>query len=334
MTRGGIVLALILVLVTPALAGPGAPAATAATPATTESFAAVDYVNAGALWAVGTPGAACLSTNGGVSWSRRPLGNNDWVTGLEFLTRKRGWVISVANEGEPGRIWFTQDAGRHWTQQANPTSTDVFTGIAFAGTHTGVIVGRYGTILRTATGGATWTKVPSGTTAGLSAVAFVGKGVGYACGTGGLILKTVDAGATWLPLPTGTARDLRAVCGVGKRVWAVGVNGLVLRSTDGGTKWRASYQGKKLVLADVDFVDRLRGWAVGSGGTILRTRDGGVTWKKQKSGTKAFLSSVAFVTTKRGCVAGELMRPADSTPWAIGVLRYTKNGGQSWRKGL
>jgi photosystem II stability/assembly factor-like uncharacterized protein len=297
------------------------------------SFGDIDFVSKSVGFAVATPGSLYATTNGGVSWSRRPMGNNDWLTGVDFVTSTRGWAISIFNQGEPGRIWHTQDGGRHWVQQANPTDCDFLNDIAFVSKQVGTIVGNYGTILRTVDGGATWQQVASGTTDSLGAVDFPTAMVGYATGVAGRILKTTNGGLTWAPLASGTTRDLRGVSFRSATLgWVVGANGTIRRTTNGGATWTKQQSGTAKALAGVDFVSGSAGWAVGSAGTILRTANGGRKWVKQASGTTAFLAAVDFVSATKGFVAGEKPRPAGSTPYAYGVIRRTITGGKVWLK--
>jgi photosystem II stability/assembly factor-like uncharacterized protein len=295
------------------------------------SFEDVDFISKDVGFAVGTPGCLYATTNGGKTWRLRPMGNNYWLTAVDFVNATRGWVLGVLNEGEPGRIWHTQDGGRHWVLQSNPTWCDVFTDVKFIGKKVGVIVGRYGFILRTTDGGGTWTQMDSGTSDSLGSVDFPTAAIGYATAADGRMLKTVNGGVNWTSISTGTGNDLRGVRFVSAtRGWAVGNSGAIVRTTNGGASWQMQTSGTKKALSGVDFVDASNGWAVGGSGTILRTKNGGATWVKQISGTAAFLFAVDFVTVARGCAVGEKMRPPGSDPWAVGVIRRTTTGGKVW----
>jgi photosystem II stability/assembly factor-like uncharacterized protein len=308
-----------------------APAASAAGFRPT-AFEDVDFVSKTVGWAVGSPGAVYATINGGQTWSQRPYGGNEWLTGIDFIDSKTGWVIGTVNEGLPAVILHTQDGGRHWVYQTNPTATDVFTDVKFANATTGCIVGRYGTILQTTNGGDTWVQVSSRTTSGLGSVVLRGSGVGYAFGSSGRMLKTADFGATWAPLPRVTTKDLRSASFVSsKKGWVVGAGGLILKTVNGGGSWVRQTSHTAQALAGVDFVDGSRGWAVGGKGTIVRTVDGGKSWFRQGSGTRAFLFAVDC-RGARGWVVGELDRPLGSTPWAYGVIIATINGGAGWTR--
>ena len=58
-------------------------------------------------------------------------------------------------------------------------------------------------------------------------------------------------------------------------------------------------------LADVLFIDKLRGWVVGARGTLLSTTDSGRSWLKHNTKTSVTLNSIAFDGDgRRGCVVG------------------------------
>jgi photosystem II stability/assembly factor-like uncharacterized protein len=299
------------------------------------AFEDVDFVSSNVGWAVGSPGAVYTTVDGGQTWAQRPYGGTDWLTGVDFVSSTVGWIIGTVNEGEPAIIMHSMDGGRHWVNQANPTTTDVFTDVKFANATTGCIVGRYGTILRTTNGGDTWTQVASGTTRGLSALVMRRSGVGYAVGASGLVLKSTDFGATWVTLTRKTSRDLRAASFASdKKGWIVGAHGLILKTVNGGGTWVTQTSRTTQALAGVDFIDGLRGWAVGAKGVIVRTTNGGTTWVRRASGTAAFLFAVDFRSGHKGWVVGELDRPPGSTPWAYGVIYRTVNAGIRWARQL
>ncbi len=327
--RAALALALVILALLVAAAVPAAAAAVYKP----VSFEDVDFISKSVGFAVGTPGSLYVTTNSGQTWQQRPLGNTEWLTAVDFVSAKVGWVLGVQNEGVPGHIWCTLDGGRHWVEQANPTDCDVLTDIKLTDPQTGIIVGRYGVILRTVDGGDSWVQMSSGASDGLSAVDFPTAAVGYATSASGRLLKTSDGGTSWTTLTTGVSEDLRGVRFVSAaRGWVVGAGGAILTTADGGATWGRQPSGTGKALAGVDFVSSTHGWAVGATGTILRTTNGGSTWTKQTSGTTAFLFSVDLVTATCGFVVGERTLPPGSTPWAVGVIQRTVTGGRVWLK--
>ena len=70
--------------------------------------------------------------------------------------------------------------------------------VVFTDENTGIAVGYYGTILRTADGGVSWDIQSSGTTVLLWAVSFGDANTGVAVGVAGTILRTIDGGLSWI----------------------------------------------------------------------------------------------------------------------------------------
>src|SRR5262245_56530903 len=84
-----------------------------------------------------------------------------------------------------------------WSIQQLPpgTPTDL-RAVAAPDANTVIVVGASGTILRTADGGTTWTRLTSPTFANLNAVTFSDAKTGIAVGGAGTILRTEDSGAS------------------------------------------------------------------------------------------------------------------------------------------
>ncbi len=107
---------------------------------------------------------------------------------------------------------------------------------------TGWAVGRAGTILHTADGGATWEKQDTGDHEPS-------------------VCRVICRCAPWL----GSGRF-----------------GHHPATADGGATWKKQGAGEDKIYNDVFFADAQHGWVVGEYGTILATADGGATWQKQE----------------------------------------------------
>lgn len=89
------------------------------------------------------------------------------------------------------------------------------------------------------------------------------------------------------------------------------------------TTWRQDGE-----LADVQFIDSLRGWAVGDHGAIWHTSDGGQHWNPQESPVSCRLTSVCFIDLRTGwAVGGHTHRYTHLTS---GILLRTDDGGKNW----
>jgi photosystem II stability/assembly factor-like uncharacterized protein len=217
-------------------------------------------------------------------------------------------------------------------------------GADYAGWTVGFSAGGYGTILRTADSGATWTRQGSGQIAdvGLSGVfavdPFTAWVVGAADSGYGTIYHTTDGGLTWdrkgsaAQVPDTT---LRKVATFGdNNVWAVGP-GAILHSDDSGATWTnqipAGYEGTG--LQGVFTLDGVTVWATGekSGGyaTVLKSDDGGLSWTRQSGGDVALADHILGVAATDA-----------NTAWAVGgkpnengyIALRTTNGGATWEE--
>jgi photosystem II stability/assembly factor-like uncharacterized protein len=105
----------------------------------------VDNLNG---WTVSQEGFMAKTTDGGRTWVQKQYGTDRTINNMFFLEPDRGWYIT----GEPATIAMTVDGGVTWTFQTCPTTGSV-RDVMFANDNVGWIVGYYGTILRTVTGG-------------------------------------------------------------------------------------------------------------------------------------------------------------------------------------
>jgi photosystem II stability/assembly factor-like uncharacterized protein len=184
------------------------------------------FVDGARAWAVGDAGTIVRSDDGGASWTLVPSGTSEPLRGV---TGDRGGVVVV---GGHGTILASTD-GATFTAQHSPTAMGLTA--VWANGHGRIFaVGDHGTILVSTNGGASWTVLPSGTSADLYAVRGASDDHVYAAGAGTLLAAEGDA-ATWHERPTGTEARLTAldISPKGDRVTAVGED-VLLRSTDHG----------------------------------------------------------------------------------------------------
>ncbi|UCG50496.1 MAG: hypothetical protein JSW58_09795 [Candidatus Latescibacterota bacterium] len=106
------------------------------------------FVNTLTGWAVCQEGFMAKTTDGGRTWVQQQYGTDRNVSDVFFLDSNRGWYVT----GDPATIATTIDGGATWTFQTCPITSAV-RDVMFANENVGWIVGYYGTILRTFTGG-------------------------------------------------------------------------------------------------------------------------------------------------------------------------------------
>jgi photosystem II stability/assembly factor-like uncharacterized protein len=170
---------------------------------------------------------------------------------------------------------------------------------AFANPQLGIVVGEFGTIIRTEDGGNTWTKVSVPSDIPLPEdiaetidphdillydAVFVSPEQAWIVGEFGVIFATADGGKTWTAQRSPVETTLFGVdFADAQRGWAVGLESVMLRTTDGGATWETQDvpvpAGLFLSLYDVD-VEGQFGWVAGDSGLLLRSSDGGATWTR------------------------------------------------------
>ena len=132
----------------------------------------VSAVQRRVVWASGSGNTILRSEDGGETWKKLPSPTTDRARLSRHRRRERhtAYVLSIG-KGPPSRIYKTTDAGATWMLHfANADPKGFFDamvfwddehGIAMSDTIDGAFV-----IIRTADGGATWTRVPAEQTAG------------------------------------------------------------------------------------------------------------------------------------------------------------------------
>lgn len=231
--------------------------------------------------------------------------------------------------GERGIVVVSDDSATSWRQVAAPVSVTL-SAVQFADDKHGYVVGHSGTVLATADGGATWTRVLDGRQAAHIALA-AAKASGNAgalrdaermvadgadkplldllvldprraivIGAYGMAYATTDGGKNWsswterLDNPRGL--HLYAIRRHGERVLVCGEQGLVRLSQDGGLTFaplKTPYEGSFFtaeISPDGDIV------VAGLRGNVLRSPDGGATWKNIATPVAASITGSAWRT--------------------------------------
>jgi photosystem II stability/assembly factor-like uncharacterized protein len=219
--------------------------------------------------------------------------------------------------------------------------------------------GEKGTVLRTADGGATWTKltVPDAAALDFRDVDAVSDSTAYLLsignGTASRIFKTTDAGAHWQKQFTNedpdafydamTFWDARRGLAISDSVKGSFV---ILTTRDGGATWtRVPAGGLPPALPNEGaFAGSGTNIAVAAGGRawigtgaaarsrVLRTADGGATWAIAEAPLNASESagifSVAFRNPREGMTVGGDYRQERS---AENVAAFSSDGGVTWK---
>jgi photosystem II stability/assembly factor-like uncharacterized protein len=202
--------------------------------------------------------------------------------------------------------------------------------VSFAG-GAGYAVGDFGTVLRTADGGATWTDLPTGLFGNLTHVDAVSAGTVIVAG-GCVLRRSDDGGSTFVRLPW-TASDSfcpQPIMAIDFPTADTGylllTGGTILRTEDGGQSWARAANQPPSSLAAIVFSSPTRGIAAGSG--IYLTTDGGSTWTAVDDSVNLVSAVALDGVTGMVAFAQFGVRPGSAVP---GPGFYTSaDGGQTW----
>ena len=289
-----------------------APAWTDQPSGVTARLRGVSAVSDRIAWASGSGGTVLRTSDGGATWQPLTIPGAEKLDfrDIDAVSDRIAYVLSIGS-GESSRIYKTIDGGRTWTLQFTNTDPKAFfdamafwdaeRGIAFSDSVDGQLV-----ILRTDTGGRTWTRVPA---TGLPP-ALDNEGAFAASGT-----NVAVQGRDQVWIGTGAAAVAR-----------------VLRSADGGRTWSAASTplaaGPSSGIFSIAFRDAEHGIVVGGDyrkeneavDNAAITNDGGRTWTKV-SGMSGFRSVVAYL-------------PGAATPALIAVgpqgADHSTDDGRTW----
>ena len=193
--------------------------------------------------------------------------------------------------------------------------------------------GRYGTILHTSDGGATWNPQSSGTTFTLSGICFVDTKNGWAVGNKGTILHTSDGGETWEKQESPIDYFHMDVIFLNpQKGFITSERTHILATTDGGKTWEVRFEDEDYILKSISFCDEQHGWVAGEFGHTYHTSDGGETWEKQ-AGRYEMDWDTGFISGDNFLFDVVAIDP--KTAWTVGILgtvKRTTDGGQTWEK--
>jgi photosystem II stability/assembly factor-like uncharacterized protein len=281
----------------------------------TASLRGISAVNENVAWASGAKGTVLRTTDGGNTWTARPVPD---AKSLDFRDVEAfdadTAILMSAGPGALSRIYKTADGGAHWKLLfQNQQEKGFFDAIAFWDRQRGLILGDAVegrmVVLRTSDGGASWQAID----ADKMPPAQEGEGAFAASGTslivrpdgrawfatggtgGSRVFRSSDWGRSWEVAQTPVRHDGPA-CGIFSIAFWDGSHGIVVGgnyskpsedndniafSTDGGRTWapagKSHPAGYRSAVSLL--ADRKTAIATGAGGTDI-SRDGGRTWSK------------------------------------------------------
>lgn len=265
--------------------------------------------------AVGVAGAIMESSDAGKTW--KAVTPAPTPLSLFGVSLQQGHAVAV---GQLGTVLVMDDSGK-WVKGDSGTTNRLF-GVSVNAAGVAVAVGAFGTAIRSADGGHTWTSIApdwngytqNGEQPHLYDVDVDDKGVITMVGEFGFVLHSADDGKTWKTAHKGDASLFALELPADGPGYAVGQNGAVLRSTDHGNSWsdvnagtgaillgvHASADGK-VVLAGMH--DMLLSRDSGQTWTHLASEEINTTWYQGVTGTGAQVLAVGH--------SGQIVRIAD-----------------------
>jgi photosystem II stability/assembly factor-like uncharacterized protein len=217
-------------------------------------------------------------------------------------------------------------------QQSRVAHDDLFS-VSFPTEKEGWACGRYGTILHTSDGGATWSSQSSGTTFTLSGICFSDTKNGWAVGNKGTIVHTNDGGRNWQKQESPIDYFHMDVISINpQKGFITSERTNILATTDGGKTWEVRFEDEDYILKSISFCDEQNGWAVGEFGHTYHTDDGGETWEKQ-AGYYEMDWDTGFI--RGDDFLFDVVAIDPKSAWAVGILgtvKRTSDGGETWAK--
>jgi photosystem II stability/assembly factor-like uncharacterized protein len=277
------------------------------------------------------------TTNTGRTWDQYKLfGGNGSIAGIQFFSSDSGLFYGNSSATlKSFAIGKTYDCGATWNVDTSASGSNVYYAnqrMFFTDMNHGLTASIPSqAILRTTTGGSSWTRcgpdsvyVHDMHSADARTVVAVGNGV----------LVSHDSGMTFRNINPSTPAAVyftyvqyvskNLIVGMG----GTGSAGSVYLSVDSGSSWTKRVTPALYGVSCVAFLDSLNGWIGDNGSQIFRTTDFGMTWVKQKERDslnplpfpKPNILAVHFFDKHFGCAVGE-----------FGFIAATNNGGEQWK---
>ena len=248
--------------------------------------------------------------------------------------------------------------GPHWAAETSGVTARL-RGVSAASERVVWASGAHGTILRTADGGTTWSRlsIPDAATLDFRDVDAVDEQTAYALsiGAGPLsrIYKTTDAGAHWaLQFRNDNPKAFFDAMAFWDATRGLAISDsvdgqfVIIETTDGGAHWTRIPAGTLPAAlpnegafagsgTNIAVLGRDRAW-IGTGAStrsrVLRTADGGRTWSiadtPVTTSASAGIFSIAFRDPRHGLVVGgDYRKETDAT----GVAASSDDGGATWK---
>jgi photosystem II stability/assembly factor-like uncharacterized protein len=311
-----------------------------------QNFYGINFCALDTGYVVGENGTILFTSNGSYSNSFFLSETSGVTVTLRAVQSFSGGIAFAV--GDSGTFLKTNDYGMHWRKLPTGTTQNLY-GVSFADTSNGVIVGTYGTILTTSTGGENgplfetdqsfvdFGSVSVGTQK-LANFQITNRGVSPLIISG--MQSTLPVFSIAQAIDTIYSNQSASVQIVFSPVTAefyygtiliydntsaspntfpVEGTGVVPHPANAWTWQQPSPQGNYLFGTEV--ISQNTAFASGASGTIMKTTDGGASWSTQSNvaGTTSSLEAISFPTSSSGWVVG-----------SEGTILHTSDGGSTW----
>lgn len=230
----------------------------------------VDFINQNKIVAVGTSGRVLISTDKGITWTAKLVGNSA-IYGISFIDSDTGILGN-----DFGEIYKTTNGGNSWIK-LNSGITVWFNALKMLSMNRYVGVCGNRIIITSTDGGNTWNSQQlNGNGYDFWDVSFTDQNNGMIVGDAGMAYKTTDGGISWNTMNgfNGYFYDVDYLNT--SSAIAVGSFGMILRTNDGGNTWVTQNSGTLNHLWGISFINNSQGWISGGWGTILKSQAQGV----------------------------------------------------------
>ncbi len=275
----------------------------------------VHFINPDSGFVCGAGGTVLKTANGGGEWLNiSPPGVPVDLNDIHVLEDNPNKAVAAGNNG---LILLTTNSGLSWLPLSTGVTDDLLSLSIFF--DRGICGGSSQTILKSTTGGTTWTVAQSGLIGGgFWGAQLLSPQIGFVGGENSIFQplfgKTTDGGATWDFSAFYLNGNEGRIYGIDFTDMNIGYaasavwngQGAISRTIDGGANWTTVLFPGALYGIDFPISNTgLIGFAVGAGGVILKTTNAGVNWQPQMSGTVQTLRGVYFTDLDNGYVVGE-----------------------------
>jgi photosystem II stability/assembly factor-like uncharacterized protein len=249
------------------------------------------FVNENYGWAVCQDGHVISTTNSGVNWVLKSIGDSSNLHCVYFINTLTGWIVgsepNYMSYDSGNRIYKTTNGGMNWFSQYNNISSG-FNSVFFVNSLTGWVVGGPDRIMKTTNGGQNWNQ-QSIEYFGIMSIFFISPNTGWVAGLDGKFYSTTNGGTNWLAKNiSGFDNSIFSIWFTNSETgWVVGYWANIFKTTNGGNNWISQYNGTYLdCLRCVMFVSNNIGWACGDDKIFKTTNGGGVIGIKNISTNK------------------------------------------------